>query len=125
MRCDPFSWSLVPVLRCRVADPIAKEAFPLTKATGARGGGELNVKNNTSLWAALCFNAVGALCVSRIFNQDAFFFVLNSMQPVLLVRNGCCTGMDVGGDHLLRMHVYVTYAAEVNGEVMGVIRRWY
>lgn len=63
---DPVASPLVPILH-RVASPIAKEAFPLTKATSARGGGELNVKHNTSLWAALGFNCIGALCVSLLY----------------------------------------------------------
>lgn len=100
-----------------MSDPIAKEAFPLTKATGARGGGELNIKNNTSLWAALCFNTVGALCVSCIIeNQQSmytypgllFFFLLifDGIRFTRTNRLGVDVSVDVSGDLIILQRMY-------------------
>lgn len=47
----------------RVANPVAKEAFPKAVVQQTRGG-ELDIKiAHKTLWAALCLNGLGALLV--------------------------------------------------------------
>lgn len=58
----------------RVADPVAKEAFPKTVVQQTRGG-ELDIKiAHKTLWTALCLNGLGALLVRLLGRYESLDF---------------------------------------------------